>query len=67
MNLKQLEEAVIALRARGHHPLTPVVVQDCDHSTVPIDRLEIRRGIVTLLPDWVEAVPDDDDDEEEFA
>jgi hypothetical protein len=64
MNLKQLEEAVLALRARGYHSLTPVVMQDCDHSTVPIDRLEIHRGVVTLMPDWIEAVPDDEEEEE---
>lgn len=59
MTLKQLEEAVLALRALGHHPLTPVVMQDCDHSSIPIDRIEIRRGVVTVLPEWVEAVPTD--------
>lgn len=60
MNIKQLEEAVASLRARGVHPLTPVVAQDTDHSMVPIHRIEIQRGIVVLLPSWVEAVPEEE-------
>lgn len=60
MNLKQLEAAVADLRAKGYHPLTSVAVQDCDNSYIPIERIEIDRGIILLRPAWVEAVDDEE-------
>lgn len=61
MTLKQLEDAIAALRAKGHHPLTPIAVQDCDHSHIPVDRIEVDRGIILLRPSWIEAVDDDEE------
>jgi hypothetical protein len=65
MNLKQLEQAVADLRAKGYHPLTEVAVQECDHSVLPIEGIVVSpNGTILLVPSWVAAVPADEGDDE---
>lgn len=57
MNLKQLIQEVEDLRARGLHPLTPVVIRD-QHSETDVGGVRVTGWQIEIHPDYPEPLED---------
>jgi len=59
MTLRDLEAQIARLRATGAHPLTPVVLQDVEHTQIPLDEVIEDAGRIVIRPSWLMALEDD--------
>jgi hypothetical protein len=59
MTLRDLETQLARLRATGAHPLTPVVLQDVEHTQIPLDEVIEDAGRIVIRPSWLVALEDD--------
>jgi len=59
MTLRDLETQIARLRAAGAHPLTPVVLQDVEHTQIPLDEVIEDAGRIVIRPSWLMALEDD--------